>query len=292
MSFCIIYLASPRRFKAGDILRKDVLRVSYHITRQHFPTTDIFIFHEDYTEEDKQLFPGVKEFIQVDFSGFDSVHNPTFGRKGYLMMCRFFCGPLQSYPQLQQYSHYMRLDDDSFFIEPYLTEQLTKQKLLTNTYIYRSVFIEHNSQQTLLQFTMHFLKNIYGVDFITMNNLKNKLEQEKVTKQGIYSGLAPYNNFHICPLELWRLPIVRMYLEEIEKEHGCLRYGWMDANIHAMILYVLSKVDKRIQHCLDMSFGYKHNIHVLDVNTFQVYKIDNEFFPKNILEQLNAEILH
>ena len=160
MSLCIIYLASPRHFKAGDILRKDILRVSYHITQQHFPTTDIFIFHEDYTEEDKQLFPGVKEFIQVDFSGVDSVYNPSAGRKGYLMMCRFFCGPLQSYPQLQSYSHYMRLDDDSFFMEPFLTEEIVKQTCLNGKYIYRSIFWENKPQQTLFQFTMHFLKNI------------------------------------------------------------------------------------------------------------------------------------
>ena len=53
MSFCIVYLASPREFRINPTTtRTEVLRVSYHITREHFPTTDVYIFHEDYTEED------------------------------------------------------------------------------------------------------------------------------------------------------------------------------------------------------------------------------------------------
>jgi len=289
MSLCIIYLASPRNFTAGVVLRRDVLRVSYHITHQSFPNTDILIFHEDYNEEDKKLFPGVKEFIQVDFSGFDADFNPSFGRsKGYLMMCRFFSGQLQNYPQLQRYSHYMRLDDDSFFMEPYLTEDIVKRTMITNQYICRSIFFENDSQQTLFHFTLRFLKNIYGVDFLTMNIIRSNLEIEGFTKKGTYSGLAPYNNFHICPFELWRLPIVRRYLEEIERERGFLRYAWLDANVHAMILYVLSKVDTRIKKSVNTSFNYRHNNHVSNINNPHILFDNNyDFFPTEILEKLN-----
>ena len=285
MSFCIVYLASPRRFiintNTGPVPRSRALQVSYTIVRKHFPTTDVFIFHEDYTEEDKLLFPGVKEFIQVDFSGFDSVFNPSFGRsKGYLLMCRFFTGQLQKTPQLQNYSHYMRLDDDSYLMEPFLTEEKVKQTMLTSQYVYRSYFHEADSQQTLFQFTLYFLKKIYGVSFLTMNILRSKLEAEKVTVNGIYTGIAPYNNFHICPLDLWRLPIVTQYLEAIEREHGFLRYAWLDANVHAMILYVLSKVDTRITHILNTTFGYRHNHHVVQVNqTVAMCDPSVPFFP-------------
>lgn len=290
MSFCIVYLASPRDFpilpKKDLTPRMKVLQVSYKITRKHFPTTDVFIFHEDYTEEDMTLFPGVKEFIKVDFSGFDSDHNPTFGRKGYLMMCRFFCGQLQKVPQLQQYSHYLRLDDDSFFMEPYLTEQLVKEKFITNQYIYRSVFWENISQQTLFQYTMFFLEKIYGVDFFRMNMLRTTLENERLIINGTYTGFAPYNNFHICPLELWRLPIVKKYLESIEKERGFLKYGWLDANVHAMILFVLSKIDSRITHLLNTSFGYRHNTHIAKVNDYQALANPSyTFYPTDLEEE-------
>lgn len=284
MSFCIVYLASPREFRINPTTtRTEVLRVSYHITREHFPTTDVYIFHEDYTEEDKALFPGVKEFIQVDFSTSD--YNPSLPRpSGYLMMCRFFCGVLQSYPQLQQYSHYMRLDDDSFFMEPYLTEEKVKQKLLTNQYIYRSLFYESLPQQTLFKFTMYFLEKIAGVDVATMNVLRSLLEKDFFTRKGNYIGLAPYNNFHICPLDLWKLPIVKLYTEAIEREKGYVRYGWLDANVHAMIMFVLSKVDSRIQHALDMNFGYRHNAHVAKVNDYRaVIDLNIGFYPKDFV---------
>lgn len=290
MSLCIVYLASPRDFvihpKANLTPRMEVLRVSYVITRRLFPTTDVFIFHEDYTEEDKSLFPGVKEFIQVDFSGFESDYNPNVGRKGYLMMCRFFCGPLQQTPQLQNYSHYMRLDDDSFFMKPYLTEDIVKQSLLTNRYVYRSIFWEAISQQTLFDFTKHFLKNIRKVGLFKMNEIISALENEKITVKGKYTGIAPYNNFHISPIQLWRLPIVMHYLECIENERGFLRYGWLDANVHAMILYVLSKVDNRILYNLNTSFGYRHNSHIAKVNDFNAISNDEySFYPTDLEEE-------
>jgi hypothetical protein len=266
--------------------RMEVLRVSYVITRRLFPTTDVFIFHEDYNEEDKKLFPGVKEFIRVDFSGFDSDYNPNFGRKGYLMMCRFFCGSLQQTPQLQNYSHYMRLDDDSFFMKPYLTEDIVKQSLLTNQYVYRSIFWEAIPQQTLFIFTIHFLKNIRKVNFLKMNEIISALENEKITIKGKYSGIAPYNNFHICPIQLWRLPIVKHYLECIENERGFLRYGWLDANVHAMILYVLSKVDSRIMYILNTSFGYRHNSHIAKINDYIAISNDEySFYPTDLEEE-------
>jgi hypothetical protein len=285
MSFCIVYLASPRNFKirSGDS-RMRVLEVSYTITRKYFPTTDIFIFHEDYTEEDKKLFPGVKEFIQVDFSGFDSQLNRSVCRsKGYQMMCRFFSGQLQQAPQLQNYTHYMRLDDDSFFMEPYLTEEIVKNTMLSGKYIYRSLFYESVSQQTLFKFTMYFLKEIYGVNFLKMNQIRSALEAERVTVNGIYTGVAPYNNFHFCPLDMWRLPIVNQYLVAIEKENGFLRYGWLDANVHAMIIFVLSKADSRITNSLNLTFGYRHNYHVSKLGKMYAICDDSlSFFPTPI----------
>jgi hypothetical protein len=43
--------------------------------------------------------------------------------KGYMMMCRFFSGIVQKHPELQKYSHYIRLDDDSYLTDPYITEK-------------------------------------------------------------------------------------------------------------------------------------------------------------------------
>ena len=62
--------------------------------------------------------------------------------KGYMMMCRFFSGIMQNHKILEKYDSYIRFDDDSFLIEPYINIE----KFLTNandcSYIFRSIFFE------------------------------------------------------------------------------------------------------------------------------------------------------
>lgn len=261
MRLCIVYLASPRDFVIHDRgvahSRLEVLRRSIELTRRGFPTTDLFVFHEDYTDEDKASLPGVTEFLPVDFTTPQVPYASTnTSRKGYLMMCRFFCGVLQSHPRLQSYTHYMRLDDDSFFQPPYLTEE-TVRPLLGHDYVYRSAFIEFRDQQSLFDFTIRFLRTS-GVSPIQMSILKARLRSIRILSGDRYSGLAPYNNFHVSSLAMWRHPRVRAYLNAIEASGGIFRYGWLDANIHAMIVFVLDCV--QAQHAA--YFGYRHNYHV------------------------------
>ena len=263
MRFCIVYLASPRAFTIHDrgvtTPRIDVLRTSLAITRRCFPTTDLFIFHEDYTDEDKASLPGVTEFLPVDFTTPDVPYAPTnTSRRGYLMMCRFFCGILQSHPRLQGYTHYLRLDDDSFFLPPYLTEPSIRP-LLGHDYVYRSAFIEARDQQSLFDFTMRFLR----LSPIQATVLRSKLRTQGILTGNRYTGYAPYNNFHLSSLRLWHHPRVAAYLREIEACGGIFRYGWLDANIHAMLLFVLGVT----QPHLETTFGYRHNFHVSDIGS-------------------------
>jgi hypothetical protein len=263
MSFCIIYLASPKAFYIYDdptqASRLELIEGSLKITRSLFPTTDIFVFHEDYEDTEKARLPGATEFIRVDFSGFESFTNPSLRRPyGYLMMCRFFSGVVQSHPELQKYTHYMRLDDDSFFLEPFLTDANVTD-LLKHDYVYRSIFIDSQDQQSLYQSTLAFLKKEgYGH---TLPILEKELEKRYFLKNGLYTGLAPYNNFHLASQRLWQNSIVQRYIQYIEDEKGILRYGWMDANIHAMIIYILALYcGMKIHH--ESWFGYRHNRHM------------------------------
>lgn len=263
MSFCIIYLASPRGFHIYDdplqISRLELIGQSLAITTQKFPTTDIYVFHEDYIEEDFERLPGVKEFIKVDFSGFEQ-HRTSGQRRpyGYLMMCRFFSGIVQSHPVLQTYTHYMRLDDDSFFLEPFLTEE-TVVDLLKHDYVYRSTFGDLQDQQTLYESTLTFLRKEGQGN--TIPTLEKELTKRHFLKNGKYTGLAPYNNFHIASQRFWQNPIVQRYIAHIESEKGILRYGWMDANVHAMIVYILALYcGMKIHHV--SWFGYRHNKHM------------------------------
>ena len=255
MNWCIVYLASPRSFG-----RHEILKASLRIAKKCFPSTDIYVFHEDYTDQDFGDLPSIKEAIRVDFSGHDDVYNPATGRrKGYLLMCRFFCGILQSTPQLQSYSHYMRLDDDSFFLEPYPAETHI-QRMLQQDYTFRTLFLEEQSQQSLYEFTIAFLKR-NGVGHLTLIQIKSALTSARFLYEGRYTGLAPYNNFHMSSLRMWKHPLVVRYLQEIESIGGILRYGWLDANVHAMIVYVLSQVAS-LRVLQELWFGYRHNTHV------------------------------
>jgi len=258
------------------------LRASLNITRRVLPSTDIIVFHEDYTDEDIQLLPSGIVFEKVDFTGFESIYNkdlPT--SRGYLMMCRFFSGVVQRHPRLQAYTHYIRLDDDSYFLEPYITEQ-TLHWLCNYDYIYRSVFYEAKSQQSLYEFTMKFVGNRLNV--IQAMRLKTALiAAQFLTPNGQYTGLAPYNNFHLASLRLWNHPLVRRYIEAIESSGGIFRYGWLDANIHAMITYIFPHVIEGVSVKAYTGFGYRHNCHVSPLGTVNVCVDETiPFYPMNI----------
>lgn len=282
MSFCIVYLASPRDFGHANRTRIDMLRVSLQRTKQCFPNTDIFIFHEDYTEEDMASLPPVKEYIKVDFSGGDDQYDPaTERRKGYLMMCRFFCGPLQDTPQLQAYTHYMRLDDDSLFLEPYISETRV-QELLKYDYVYRTMYNEVpcRPEHTLWDFTLQFLRK-EGVKEQDIEGMKGMLKEHLLMNGNTWANNVPYNNFHLSSLSLWKNPLVRRYLADIEQVGGILRYGWYDASVHAMISFVL-RWFTRTSTMRDSTWGYRHNCHISRMDSDAVGGTAPEFFPSSL----------
>jgi hypothetical protein len=240
MSICIVYLASPREFIFGTHLRIDVLRKSISILKKVLPF-DVIVFHEDYTQEDIHRFPNDIQFVQIDFKGQEANHLYTKQRYGYLMMCRFFCGVLQS--RLQSYTHYMRLDDDSFLMYPLITPKQV-MGYLQYDYVYRTTFCEEGHDQTPLHlFTKQFLQS-RGMN---------------ITKIDI--GYAPYNNFHVSSLFLWKHPLIKEYVNEIEKYNGYLGHGFLDANVHAQIIWNLAPHINLTIH-KDFTFGYRHNYHI------------------------------
>lgn len=289
MNFCIIYLASPRSHHIfndpNQESRLELLNGSLNITRKLFPTTDIFVFHEDLEDGD---IPDFAELIQVDFSGKEDIVNPKLRRPyGYLMMCRFFSGIVQQHPKLQPYTHYMRLDDDSYFTEPYLTEDYVKTHLLKHDYVYRSVFSDIQDQKTLFDFTLNFLRKEGYASHIP--TLLKELERKYIVRNGEYTGIAPYNNFHIASRRLWDNPMVQRYIQTLDESNGILKLGWMDANIHSMIIYILTLfIGMKIHH--ESSFGYRHNRHVSRMDSMAVDYIESLPFgaSKRIILDTNS----
>ena len=251
----------------------DILKSSLNITKKLFPNIDILIFHEDYTEEDMKRLPPIKEYIKIDFSGKETLYSPeNRHRYGYLMMCRFFAGGMQNHPILQNYSHYMRLDDDSYFMEPFLTSD-SLSNMTQYDYTFRSLFFDKKDQQSLYEFTCTFLKqnkcDVRAIIPMLVNNgflEKHKFSVMHLHESDIYTGLAPYNNFHVSSIGLWKHPLVQKYIQSIEDTNNILKHGWLDANIHAMIIFMIAPFAK-LNIRLDMSFGYRHNKHVSLMNT-------------------------
>ena len=51
-----------------------------------------------------------------------------------------------------------------------------------------------------------------------------------------------------------------LYIDELNKINACLVQGWMDANIHAMIIFILCPlIGLPINY--KTNFGYRHNRH-------------------------------
>lgn len=285
MRLCILYLASPTKAVVDptkDLRRRyDALKYSMTTMRVLFPTTPMIVFHEDYTAEDMAGLPSDTKFVQIDFSGFDDVYVRVHASKGYMMMCRFFSGLVQSHPALQEYTHYIRMDDDSYMKEPYLTEQRIKE-YESFDYVHRSVFYEAKSQQSLFDFTFHFLRKngLFGGNEITV---KSGLRRDRILNDANrYTGKAPYNNFHFSSLALWRHPVVVRYIREIEAMNAILRYGWLDANIHAMILWLLIPTLRLNLKCTtDTSFGYCHNKHLSEMYGLNIKYVETfDFIPQ------------
>ncbi len=281
-SWCIVYLASPKDRPFGPVdgveRRVEILKASLEGTKRVFPTTDIFIFHEDFDDSIQQFLPPVKEYIQVDFSGHEDVFVKHAFPKGYILMCRFFSGILQRTPQLQAYTHYMRLDDDSYFHAPWITETQVNA-MCSHDYVYRSVFYDLKDHQSLYEETLAFVsENGYAKH---IPELKRWLTDRNVIQRSHYTGIAPYNNFHVSSLRLWSHPLVAAYVDRLEAKNGCLTHGWLDANIHAMIIWVLCPlIGMHVHH--EGGFGYRHNKHVSHMNSDKIEWQDHlPFVPKD-----------
>lgn len=240
----VIYLAAPREWGHMKWSRLDCLAASLTMLKKYGPPLPVIVFHEDYTAEDKarllSILSGIV-FERVDFSTHHSVYvnvrpNERVGTYGYGMMCRFFSGVVQAHPLVQGYTHYLRLDDDSYIVAP--VTEATMSRMLASDYTYNSVFSDPCND--LFKFTQDFM------------------EGEHLPVPTKHNENAPFTNFHAASLALWRHPVVSRYVAAIERENGCLCHRWDDAQIQGMIVNHICPVVGLKVH-LEPEFAYRHN---------------------------------
>ena len=246
VSLVAVYLASPRIEGWMKWTRLDCLCASVALLKKFAPPMPIIVFHEDYTDEDKvrllTIQPDTK-FELVDFS----THLKHFvsnrpgvrtGTYGYYMMCRFFSGVMQAHPALSGYTHYLRLDDDSYIVAP--ISDTTMGRLQSHDYTFNGY-----SQEP------HIPLWGYTLSFLAAENLHAPPVN--------YSENVPYTNFHVSSLALWKHPVIKRYTDGIEKQHGCVKLGWYDASIHSQIAFMLCPA-LGLSVNIEKEFHYRHNI--------------------------------
>jgi len=120
------------------------------------------------------------------------------------------------------------------------------------------------------------------MSLIDVSLLKARLRDEHILVGSTYTGKAPYNNFHCSSLRLWTHPLVVLYIQSIESIQGCLRHGWLDANIHAMIIWILARRIRELRVTTDLEFGYRHNVHISTHKSLNVVIGDKlKFLPSD-----------
>ena len=96
--------------------------------------------------------------------------------------------------------------------------------------------------------------------------------------KGQYTGIAPYNNFHFSKMSLWKHPIIKKYVDEIEQQHGCLLYHWYDSNIQGMIMFILMPLIGLNANAVT-NWGYRHNRHFSVLHSLGLHYKEGRFFP-------------
>lgn len=244
-----------------DWTRLDCLEASLKLLRLHAPPWPVIVFNEDYTDEDKARLKKVSgniSFEKIDISGHEQYHvnhrpDNRVGTYGYCMMCRFFAGQVQNHSALSQYTHYVRLDDDSYIMSP-LTQEIVA-RISEADYTYRSMYQEPH--QDTWKFTLDFM------------------DKEGIVKPILeYSKNSPYNNFHASSLAMWRHPIVKKLFDSIENEHAHLKYGWTDTAVHSAIIWLLGPALGFKIHA-ERGFDYRHNIHCCHDGPHGKYCVDH-----------------
>jgi hypothetical protein len=284
---CIVYLVSPSKsvHSTGFMgfqknLRKiELLKQSLFTVKKYLPDYPIMFFHEDYTANDmkniKQIVNKQKlNFIKVNFDSYKGKRNLDEWMKkqkgfvegrpaGYRMMCRFFSGVLQNTKELSKFDYYIRMDHDSFFVEPKKLDVEECIKKYDFDYLYRSVWTDHKEKESIWKFTKNYAKK----NGLSLEGFK-KLKMLNVF--GNFNGRSPYNNFHISKVSFWKNPEVKKFLDTIEKEDGIILKHWQDTTVHSMILglfnaTVLEKTD----------FGYMHNFHYSILGSKKIHYLED-----------------
>jgi hypothetical protein len=148
---------------------------------------------------------------------------------GYRSMCRLWSERLQNLEFLNSFQYYMRLDDDSFFTGDFRTDPFQDMKRQGLQYAYRQRMTDTWGIKKMWQLALPYMNT---------TSLMNMRAMGFLDRPG-YTGSQPYNNFHVASVKMFRHPLWRKYMGDVEREHGFFKYRFGDANVHAIAMGML-----------------------------------------------------
>jgi hypothetical protein len=148
---------------------------------------------------------------------------------GYQSMCRLWSGRLQSMSFLDDVTYYLRMDDDSLLTADFSFDPFQRMKEQNLTYVYQRQ-----------------ASDFWGIDELwKVSKPHLNLQQENLPfllgsgDDRQYTGMQPYNNFHISRVSFWRSKQWTLLWEDMNRHHLFFKYRVGDANVHAIALMLM-----------------------------------------------------
>jgi hypothetical protein len=108
-----------------------------------------------------------------------------------------------------------------------------------------------------------------ALPYMNTTSLMNMRAMGMLNREGSYTGSQPYNNFHVASVRMFRHPLWKKYMSDVERDYGFFKYRFGDANVHAIAIGMLLQ-PKEVAVWKDIP--YAHNTNDLSVYPPQNWK--------------------
>lgn len=143
-------------------------------------------------------------------------------------MCAFFAAQIFDHPRLQNVTYYMRLDTDSYIVEPLCYDPIALMHERNRTYGYRSRMMDpHWATAGMWDLVDDYVRARPSVELnLARNGWRWPADRERV-KMSLEEFPIYFNNFEIVKLDAFRRPEVREWLDEILRvPERVYKYRW------------------------------------------------------------------
>lgn len=274
----IVYLANKRvqlLEKSLDLLERNVLPSN---------PADVLLFHtSDFNETAKQQILASRphmRFVLVeesiwrvpDFLGPSEHVVKTMkhaSHLGYRHMCRFFVLGMFKVLDQMGYEWVMRLDEDSFILDPIPYNFVEDMERKGGTYGFRMPLLETRGYYEGLPELMASFMQLYGLPpkdrafleelFIPPGSWPGGNESFNKFTSAEYNRKIIYNNWFICKVGFFRRPDVLLFLKYVDRSGGLYHRRWGDALVQTFTVRLFLSREELVHYT---DWDYRHSFFV------------------------------